>query len=103
MAFGSIFVTAGTAHADDYCPGGYVCFWKQNYFQGGKAVYGASNEGGWWIIDTTNYRSIKNHFDNRAVWTAQPYQPATCTNPGTNRNAAPAFSAFYVGAPGSRC
>jgi hypothetical protein len=103
VSLGTLFVASGTAQADDFCPSGNVCFWKQVSFQGEKRVFGAAAEGGWWIIDGTNFRSIKNHYDNRAVWTALFGGPITCTNPGTNRPDPGVFTHFFVGASGSRC
>lgn len=106
LSTGGLFATSGAAQADDFCPSGNVCFWRQNSFQGGKAVHGNSPEGVWrWVEEPThnNYRSIKNHFDNRAVWTADTNGNVACTNPGTNRPAPPLFSGFLVGGAGSRC
>src|SRR5262245_59506628 len=102
LASGALLATSGAAQADEFCPGGNVCFWKQALFQGDKAVFGNSPEGVWRSLGSP-YHSIKNNFDNRAVWTALSGQSATCTNPGTNRSGAPVFNVFLVGAAGSRC
>lgn len=95
------------ASADEFCPGGYVCIWREANFQGDqKSVLGA-NYGGLWVGNNSSpwHYSLKNKFTDRAVLTAA-YEgqnpPSTCTNPGLNRPFPPAFRMVYVSLAGQR-
>lgn len=105
LAAAALFASATTAQADVSCPGGTACFWTGDSFQGLKLVRGNESEGFWLAltVEVVNFRSLKNHFDRRAIWTRHGLGSATCTNPGIHRNNAPIFDQFYVGAVGSRC
>jgi hypothetical protein len=69
-------------------------------------AYGNWVEGQFRSVDNEvqTYRSIKNKFTNRAVWTFIPGQSASCIPAGQQRPAAlPPFTWFVVGAAGSTC
>lgn len=108
LAAAGLLTLPSVAHADDdFCPTGYVCIWTQANYQGQKTPLGAAY-GGWWVGNnqTPWQFSLKNQFTDRAVLTAayEGQSPvSTCTNPGLNRPAPPAFRLVYVSLAGQRC
>jgi hypothetical protein len=97
-------VGAAPASADTTCPAGNVCFWPQLNFVGAKQIRGNSPEQIWLKINGAQvYRSLKNDFTNRAVWTSTPGVNLLCTSAGHNSAVAPDFTEYFVGPMGSTC
>jgi Peptidase inhibitor family I36 len=107
LAAASVLALPSPAHADEFCPTGYVCIWNgANYTGNTKGLLGAEYSGLWVGNNGSPWQfSLKNKFDNRAVLTAA-YKGgplSTCTNPGLNRPFPPAFRLIYVSLTGQRC
>jgi hypothetical protein len=96
----------GVAAADtNNCPEGTACFWQNSDFEGNKVVLENDLGGTGWHGFTHSKFSMKNKFNDRAVYYAT-ITGTYCTNPGpndTDRFIAGGADAYKITGKGGRC
>jgi len=89
------------------CADGKGCFWRQNDFQGTKAVVDGNQQTccQWRLLSGWDdfWRSSKNRYHNRKLALGDENNVLTCMDPGENRANPGVFDRVKIGSVGSTC